>query len=104
MKNLKNGHGEDIPSFRLNSGITKEALQILVDYAYTAKLEIPDSLVKDVYMAAWKLKMESVVRQCARHLISELSSDTCIEIRSLPGIDKNIGFVNEVDAFINNEV
>ncbi|XP_055390528.1 influenza virus NS1A-binding protein homolog isoform X2 [Condylostylus longicornis] len=99
----KNGHSEDIPSFRLNGNITKHALQILVDYAYTGKLEVPDVLVKDVYLAAWKLRMERCFKQCAQHLISELSPDTCIEIRSLPGIDKNTSFVNQVDAFINSE-
>lgn len=99
----KNGHGEDIPSFRLNGGINKIALQILIDYAYTATLEVPDTLVKDVYLAAWKLRMDRVVKHCAQHLISELSSDSSIEIRSLPGIDKNKGFVQEVDAFIDKE-
>uniref|UniRef100_A0A0K8TMM0 BTB domain-containing protein n=1 Tax=Tabanus bromius TaxID=304241 RepID=A0A0K8TMM0_TABBR len=94
-------HSEDVPSYRLNGGICRPALQILVDYAYTAKLEVPDVLVKDVYLAAWKLRMDRVVKECARHLIQELSSDTCIEIRSLPGIDKNKGFVQEVDTFID---
>lgn len=93
-----------MPSFRLNGGINKVALQILIDYAYTAKLEVPDPLVKDVYLVAWKLRMDRVVKQCAKHLISELSPDTCIGIRSLPGIDKNKGFVQEVDAFIDKEV
>lgn len=99
----KNGHCDDIPSFRLNGGISKAALQILIDYAYTAKLEVPGPLVKDVYLAAWKLRMDRVVKQCAKHLISELSPDSCIEIRSLPGIDKNKSFVLEVDTFINKE-
>ncbi|CAD7086722.1 unnamed protein product [Hermetia illucens] len=96
-------HSEEIPSFRLNGGITKTALQILIDYAYTTVLEVPDTLVKDVYLAAWKLRMERVVKQCAQHLISEMTADLCIEIRSLPGIDKNKSFVQEVDAFIDKE-
>lgn len=48
--------------------------------------------------------MERVVKECARHLISELSADACIEVRSLPGIDKNKIFVQDVDAFIDKEV
>lgn len=47
--------------------------------------------------------MERVVNECARHLISELCTETCIEIRSLPGINKNKAFVNDVDTFIANE-
>uniref|UniRef100_A0A1L8DLL9 BTB domain-containing protein n=1 Tax=Nyssomyia neivai TaxID=330878 RepID=A0A1L8DLL9_9DIPT len=89
-----------IPSYRLNGGMSKIALQILVDYAYTATLEIPDPLVKDVYLAAWKLRMDRVVSECARHLVVELTPESCIETRSLPGIAKNKAFVIEVDSFI----
>lgn len=34
-----------IPSYRLNGFITKEGLNILVEYAYTAQLEVPDEMV-----------------------------------------------------------
>lgn len=60
--------------------------------------------MKEVYLAAWQLKIERVVSECARHLIEELSSDSCIEIRSLPGISKNKTFVTAVDDFISKEV
>ncbi|XP_059608606.1 influenza virus NS1A-binding protein-like isoform X2 [Phlebotomus argentipes] len=97
----QNGSGDgSIPSYRLNGGMSKIALQILVDYAYTATLEIPDVLVKDVYLAAWKLRMDRVVSECAKHLIAELTPESCIETRSLPGITKNKAFVLEVDDFI----
>lgn len=97
-------HSDGIPSYRLNSGITKTALEILVEYAYTAQLEVPDALVKDVYLAAWQLRMDTVINECARHLADELCADSCIEIRSLPGINKNKSFVSSVDAFISKEV
>lgn len=35
----------NIPIYRLNGYITKEGLNLLVDYAYTAKLEVPDEMV-----------------------------------------------------------
>lgn len=88
----------------MNGSLTKIALEILVEYAYTAQLEVPDTLVKDVYLAAWQLKIDRVYGECARHLIEELSADTCIEIRSLPGISKNKQFVTAVDDFISREV
>jgi influenza virus NS1A-binding protein len=117
-----------IASYRLNGYINKIGLQFLVEYAYTGLLEVPDDMVikklldsfaelyfyfyylllskkvKDVYLAAWQLRMDRVVTECARHLIAELSFDTCIDIRSLPGINKNKNFVQEVDAFIFKEV
>lgn len=80
------------------------ALQICVEYAYTANLEVPDVLVQDVYLAAWQLRIDNVVRECARHLVEELCADSCIETRSLPGINKNKTFVQNVDTFIAKEV
>lgn len=100
----QNGRNDGIPSYRMNGSITKIALEILVEYAYTAQLEVPDALVKDVYLAAWQLKIDRVYGECARHLIDELAADTCIEIRSLPGISKNKQFVTAVDDFISREV
>lgn len=88
----------------MNGSLTKISLEILVEYAYTAQLEVPDALVKDVYLAAWQLKIDKVVAECARHLTDELAADTCIEIRSLPGISKNKQFVTAVDDFISREV
>lgn len=88
----------------MNGSLTKVALEILVEYAYTAQLEVPDPLVKDVYLAAWQLRIDKVVSECARHLIDELSADGCIEIRSLPGISRNKQFVTAVDDFISKEV
>lgn len=95
---------EGAPSYILNGGMTKVAMQILIDYAYTSQLEVPDALVKDVYLAAWKLKMEAVVQECARHLINELTADSCIEIRSLPGISGNKTLIAALDSFINTNV
>lgn len=95
---------EGAPSYILNGGMTKAAMQILIDYAYTSELEVPDALVKEVYLAAWKLRMEGVVNECARHLITELTADSCVEIRSLPGISGNKTFIAALDSFINSNV
>lgn len=94
---------DGIPSYRLNGGLTRLALQICVDYAYTGVLEVPDALVQEVYLAAWQLRIDAVVRECARHLVEDLCADTCIEARSLPGINKNKTFVQSVDTFIAKE-
>lgn len=88
----------------MNDSLSKIALELLVEYAYTAQLEVPDTLVKEVYLAAWQLRIDKIVNECARHLIEELCADTCIEIRSLPGISKNKTFVAAVDDFISKEV
>ncbi|XP_035783425.1 influenza virus NS1A-binding protein homolog isoform X1 [Anopheles albimanus] len=89
-----------LPCYRLNGLITKHGLMFLVEYAYTGSLEVPDEMIRDVYLAAWQLKIDSVVKECARHLVSELEPDICIETRSLPGIERNRRFVQEVDGYI----
>lgn len=88
----------------MNGGLTKFSLEALVEYAYTGQLEVPDIMVKDVYLAAWQLRMDNVVNECARHLVAELCADSSIEIRSLPGINKNRAFVLSVDSFISSQV
>ncbi|KAG5681658.1 hypothetical protein PVAND_011072 [Polypedilum vanderplanki] len=92
----------NIPSYRLNGYITKEGLNILVEYAYTAQLEVPEDMIKDVYLAAWQLRMERVVNECSLHLVSDLSTETAIDTRSLPGINRNKTFVKKVDSFISD--
>ncbi|KAG5891762.1 hypothetical protein JTB14_012496 [Gonioctena quinquepunctata] len=94
---------ENVVTYKLNGGFDQIALQILIDYVYTAKLEIRYSNVKAVFSAANNLKMERVSRICAQHLIKHLSVDNCIEIRSLPGIARNKEFIQQVDAFIASE-
>lgn len=48
--------------------------------------------------------MEQVVNQCAAHLVKDLSLETSLETRSLPGINKNKDFVDKVDQFITEHV
>lgn len=104
LQTTQHGRNDGIPSYRLNGNITKVALEMLVEYAYTAQLIVPDALVKDVYLAAWQLRIETIINKCTRHLIDELTADSCIEIRSLPGINKNKAFAGIIDDYISKEV
>ncbi|XP_066999249.1 influenza virus NS1A-binding protein homolog isoform X2 [Anabrus simplex] len=94
---------ENVITFKLNGGFETSALEKLIDFAYTARLEVKHHQVKAVYLAAWHLKMERVVRECARYLIKHLSIENCIETRSLPGISRNKNFMEQVDSFIARE-
>lgn len=60
--------------------------------------------VKSVFLTATKLKMERVVKECARYLVQYLDPENCIEIRSLPGIARNKTFVAQVDGYIAQQV
>nr|CAI5827801.1 unnamed protein product [Callosobruchus analis] len=94
---------DNVVTYRLNGGFDKTALQILIDYAYTGKLDVSYGDVKAVFLAATNLKMDRVTKCCAQYLIKHLNVDNCIEIRSLPGISKNKEFIQQVDAFIEKE-
>jgi len=72
--------------YELNGGFQKEALERLVEYSYTARLEVPGDQVKPVYMAAIRLKMSRVAGECARFMLNQLDLSSCLDLRSMPGI------------------
>lgn len=94
---------ENIVTYQLNGGFDKYALEKLIDYAYTARLEVCANQVKSVFLTATKLKMDRVAKECARHLIQHLNIENCIDIRSLPGIAKSKTFVAQIDNYIANQ-
>ena len=67
-------------------------------------MEVVASQVKAVYVAAARLKMERVVNYCAQYLVDHLDPATAIEIRSLPGIQRNSELAARVDAYLAAEV
>lgn len=93
---------ENVITYQLNGGFDRFAVEKLIDYAYTARLDVSANHVKQVYLTAIYLKMEKVARECAQYLIQQLSIDNCIEIRSLPSIARNKNFVTQVDSFITS--
>ena len=72
--------------------------------SYNARMEVAASQVKAVYVAAVRLKMERVVNYCAQYLVDNLDPATAIEIRSLPGIQRNSELAARVDAYLAEEV
>lgn len=95
---------ENVITYKLNGGFEKESLEHLVNYAYTGKMEVDASQVKSVYVAAARLKMERVVNYCAQYLVDHLDPATAIEIRALPGIQRNPELAARVDAYLASEI
>lgn len=90
--------------FKLNGGFEKEAFERLIDYAYTARLEIPANYVKTVYMAALRLKMDRAAQKCGEYLVANLKPENCIGIRSIPGLSKDPNLASAIDAYIQKEI
>ncbi|XP_037083607.1 influenza virus NS1A-binding protein homolog A-like isoform X2 [Pollicipes pollicipes] len=91
----------DDPSvYRLSDSLDCEATDALVQYAYTGKLYVHPSKVRAVYSAAARLKMDRVARRCAEWLVSNLDTQSCLEIRSISGVASDSQLVKVADDFI----
>ena len=80
--------------YELNGVCSKDALERLVEYSYTSRLDIPGDQVKPVYMAAIWLKMYRVAAECARFMLTHLDLSSCLDLRSMPGIKPNASATN----------
>lgn len=60
--------------------------------------------VRSVFLAASYLRMNTIVRECAKYLLKNLTVENCIDIRSLQGISKKKAFVCQLDEFISTQV
>lgn len=78
--------------------------QKMIIFLVLCRLEVRSHQVKSVFQTATKLKMDRVAKECARHLIQHMDAESCIEIRSLPGIARNKTFVAQVDSYIAQQV
>ncbi|KAK9511199.1 hypothetical protein O3M35_005805 [Rhynocoris fuscipes] len=96
----KNINRQSIISYKLNGLFEKVALEKLIDYAYTAKLELSPEQVRSVFTCATQLKMERPAKECANYLVKNLTPESCIEIRRLTGISRQQIFLDRVDSFI----
>ncbi|XP_066299409.1 kelch-like protein 24 [Branchiostoma lanceolatum] len=61
-------------------GVSAEALQLLVDYAYTSKIAITFENIRTVYEAANMLQIECVEYHCKDFLMQSLTPETCLGI------------------------
>ncbi|XP_059092667.1 influenza virus NS1A-binding protein homolog isoform X2 [Tigriopus californicus] len=88
--------------YELNGGFNKEALEILIEYAYTARLTVPARSIRTVFLAAIRLRMERASHECAKFLADHINVETCLELRNMPGITKLTDLVNKVDSYIQS--
>lgn len=63
------------------NGVDAASLRCLVDYAYTATIEISERNVQTILPAASVLQFEEVKRACSRFLRRNLDIDNCLGIK-----------------------
>ncbi|XP_027851858.2 influenza virus NS1A-binding protein-like isoform X1 [Aphis gossypii] len=100
----KGSQREAITTYTLNAtGPLSDcsAVEKLIEYTYTSRLEANVYQVKSIFQAACYLKMDRIAKELARFMLKYLNVDNCIEIRSLPCISTSISFINQVNSFIS---
>ncbi|KAF3835347.1 hypothetical protein F7725_027905 [Dissostichus mawsoni] len=81
-----------------------EAVEILLNYAYTAQLKADKELVKEVYSAAKRFKMERVKQICGDYLLSKMDSQSAISFRNFASSMGDARVLAKVDAFIQDHL
>ncbi|XP_030227516.1 influenza virus NS1A-binding protein homolog A [Gadus morhua] len=80
------------------------AVEILLHYAYTAQLKADQELVKEVYSAAKKFKMDRVKQICGDYLISKMESQNAISFRNFASSMGDGRVLAIVDAYIQDHL
>ncbi|NXB71997.1 NS1BP protein, partial [Donacobius atricapilla] len=84
--------------------LNPEAVEVLLNYAYTAQLKADKELVKDVYSAAKKLKMERVKQVCGDYLLSKMDVQSCISYRNFASFMGDSRLLNKIDGYIQEHL
>ena len=88
----------------LNGHYDTEAFELIIDYAYTARLEVPNDKIRNVYAIANRLKMSSIAYQCGQYLLSTLTPDNCLTVRSIRGVLNDQFLLGSVDNYIRQNM
>uniref|UniRef100_A0A673ICF5 Influenza virus NS1A-binding protein homolog A n=1 Tax=Sinocyclocheilus rhinocerous TaxID=307959 RepID=A0A673ICF5_9TELE len=81
-----------------------EAVEILLNYAYTAQLKADKELVKEVYSAAKRLKMDRVKRICGDYLLSKMDSQSAISYRNFASCMGDGRLLGKIDGYIQEHL
>lgn len=62
------------------NGVTARGIELLLNYAYTSKLDLNLANIQDVLSAASHIQMEAVVEACSNYLKSQLDIENCVDL------------------------
>ncbi|TRY99994.1 hypothetical protein DNTS_007783 [Danionella cerebrum] len=63
-------------------GVDPDALWVLVQYAYTGRLELREDTIESLLSASSLLQLSAVVQACCSYLMKQLHPSNCLGIRS----------------------
>ena len=65
------------------TGVTAEALSLVLDYVYTSKVTLSLANVQQALAAATHLRFERVVTACSVYLQDQIDSVNCVDVATL---------------------
>ncbi|XP_075038762.1 influenza virus NS1A-binding protein [Mixophyes fleayi] len=84
--------------------LNPEAMEVLLNYAYTSQLKAETELVKDVYSAAKKLKIDRVRQVCGDYLLSKMDAHSCISYRNFVNDMGDWRLLSKIDSYIQENL
>ncbi|KAI1289869.1 Influenza virus NS1A-binding -like protein [Halotydeus destructor] len=94
-----------IPLYKmLNGNYDGETFEQIIDYVYTARIEVRKDRVRAVYALANRLKLPAVANACGQYMASTLTPDSCLGVRSIPGVLADPILLNAVDKYIKSSI
>ncbi|XP_063966164.1 influenza virus NS1A-binding protein homolog [Lytechinus pictus] len=85
-------------------GVSAATIEALVNFAYTGKIEVCSELVSEVYHVAKEWKVPRLKKACATHMLDNMNTRNCLEIRSLATTEGDEELISIVDQFIKGNV
>lgn len=76
---MREAHQSEI---KLN-GINAHGMELLLEYAYTSKLELDRNNVQDVLSVSTHIQMKAAIDACSHFLESQIDLDNCVAIAAL---------------------
>lgn len=80
--------------------IDEDAMEKLIEFAYTAKIRITTDTVHPLLFAAAILQMDSVAEACANFMKSHLHPSNCIEVRNFAELHNRVELMRMTDEYI----
>lgn len=65
------------------NGVNARGIELLIEYAYTSKLELDRNNIQDVLSVSTHVQMKAVIEACSNYLESQIDLENCVAIAAL---------------------
>ncbi|XP_006825023.1 influenza virus NS1A-binding protein homolog [Saccoglossus kowalevskii] len=88
----------------VSDNLTPTAVETLVNYAYTSRLDISPDQVFDVYAAARLFRMNRIKKVCTDYLVDHLNNYSCIGLYTFAARLKDTKLLRETELYIQKNI